>query len=170
MAFTADTYKELEAVVGSRNISDDIGVCESYRCIASQSSAHYGPYSHWTPCPKAVILPGTTEEVQKIVQICNKYGVQFKASSTFWSVMGYISSDCAVQLAMRRMRSIEIDPLNQIAHIEPYAIASSVQAEAMKYGLNLNIPGVGCSSSPAPGTSARSSTRPSRPGTRRTRG
>ena len=148
MAFTKETYKELEAVVGSRNISDDMGVRESYRCIASQSSAHYGPYSHWTPCPKAVIMPGSAEEVQKIAEICNKYGVQFKASSTFWSVMGYIGSDCAVQLDMRSMRSIEIDPVNQIATIEPYAIAAAVQAEAMKYGLNLNIPGVGCSSSP----------------------
>lgn len=34
-----------------------------------------------------------------------------------------------------------------LAIVEPYAIGAVVQAEAMKVGLNLNIPGVGCSSS-----------------------
>src|SRR5512133_673168 len=61
--------------------------------------------------------------------------------------MGYIGDDYAVQLDMRRMRSIEIDEKNMIAVVEPYAIAAVVQAEAMKVGLTLNIPGVGCSSS-----------------------
>lgn len=148
MAFTKEVYEELKAVVGARNVSDDIGIRESYRNVAAQSSAHYGPFAHWTPCPQAVVLPGSTEEVQEIARICNRNGIQFKASSTFYSTMGYIGSDCAIQLDMRRMRSIEIDSRNQIATVEPYAIAATVQAEAMKHGLNLNIPGVGCSSSP----------------------
>jgi len=110
-------------------------------------SAHYGPFDHWTPLPQAVILPATTDEVVNIVRLCNKYKIQFKASTTFYATMGYIGSDYAVQLDMRRMRSLEIDSKNQIAVVEPYAIAAVVQAEAMKVGLNLNIPGVGCSSS-----------------------
>ena len=39
------------------------------------------------------------------------------------------------------MRKIEIDEKNMIAIVEPYAIGAVIQAEAMKYGLNLNIPG-----------------------------
>jgi glycolate oxidase len=50
-------------------------------------------------------------------------------------------------LDMRRMKSIEIDVKNMTAIVEPFAIAATVQAEAMKVGLNVNIPGVGCSSS-----------------------
>jgi len=147
MALEAEIYQAFEDVVGKRNISQDKGVLESYRCIAAQSSAHYGPFEHKTPLPQAVILPGTTEEVQKIVQVCNKHMIQFKASTTFWSSMGFIGSDCAIQLDMRRMKGIEIDEKNMIAVIEPYAIGAVVQAEAMKVGLNLSIPGVGCSSS-----------------------
>ena len=61
--------------------------------------------------------------------------------------MGYIGSDFALQLDMRRMKSVKIDAKNMCAVVEPYAIAATVQAEAMKVGLNINIPGVGCSSS-----------------------
>ncbi len=147
MAFPKEIYKALEDIVGKRNISENMGVCETYRCIPSQSSAHYGPSEHWTPLPQAVVLPGSTEEVQNIVRVCNKYGIEFKASTTFWSTMGYIGGDFAIQIDLRRMKSVEIDAKNMIAIVEPYAIAATVQAEAMKVGLNLNIPGVGCSSS-----------------------
>jgi len=153
MALAREIYQALEDIVGKKNISEDIGVCESYRSIAAQTSAHYGPFDHWTPLPQAVILPGSTEEVQNVVRICNKYKIQFKAGSTFYATMAYIGSDYAVQLDMRRMAKIEIDSKNQCAIIEPYAIAAVVQAEAMKVGLNLNIPGVGCSSSTLASTS-----------------
>ncbi|WP_005038311.1 FAD-binding oxidoreductase [Holophaga foetida] len=147
MALTAEIYQAFEDVVGQRNISQDKGVLESYRCITSQSSAHYGPFDHKTPLPQAVIMPGSTEEVQKIIKLCNKYKIQFKASTTFWSAMGFIGSENAIQLDMRRMKGIEIDEKNMIAVVEPYAIGAVVQVEAMKVGLNCNIPGVGCSSS-----------------------
>lgn len=148
MALEREIYQALEDIVGKKNISEDIGICETYRGIAAQTSAHYGPYDHWTPLPQAVVLPGSTEEVSQIIRVCNKYKLRFKAASTFYSVMAYIGSDYAIQLDMRRMRSIEIDAKNQLALIEPYAIGAAVQAEAMKSGLTLHIPGSGCSCSP----------------------
>lgn len=147
MTLSREIYKKFEDVVGARYISEDPIVLESYRCAAAQSSAHYGPFDMRTPEPKAVILPGCTEEVQKIVRICNEYKIKFKASTTFWSVMGYIGDDYSVQLDMRRMRSIEIDAKNQIAIVEPYAIAATIQAEAMKHGLCCAVTGAGCSCS-----------------------
>ena len=147
MALSREAYRALEDIVGKRNISENIGVCETYRNIPAQSSAHYGPSEDWTPRPQAVVLPGSTEEVQNVVRICNKYGIEFKAGSTFWATMAHIGGDNAIQLDMRRMKSIEIDVDNMTAIVEPFAIAGTIQAEAMKVGLNLNIPGVGCSSS-----------------------
>ena len=152
MALSNEIYAAFEAVVGKRNISRDPAVCESYRCYAAQSSAHYGPYDHKTPMPAAVILPGSTEEVQNIVKLCNKYNIHFKASTTFWAAMGFIGDDNSIQLDMRRMDKLEIDERNQLAIIEPYAIGAVVQVEAMKRGLNLNMAGVGCSSSTLAGT------------------
>ena len=153
MALSREIYAAFEAVVGKNNISEDPGVLQTYRCVPAQSSAHYGPYDHITPMPQAVILPGSTEEVQGVVKLCNKYKIEFKPSTTFWSAHGYISSDYAVQLDMRRMKNFSIDAKNMVATIEPYVIGATLQAEAMKYGLTCNIPGVGCSSSTVASTS-----------------
>jgi hypothetical protein len=161
MALPKEVYKAFEDIVGARNISEDAGILETYRCIPAQSSAHYGPfYKQITPRSQAVLMPGTTEEVQNIVRLCNKYKLKFKAAGTFWSAMAYIGSDYAIQLDMRRMRSCEIDEKNQIAVIEPYIIGATLQAEAMKVGLTCNIPGVGCSSSVVASVSGWSGTGP----------
>ncbi|MDR1815868.1 MAG: FAD-binding oxidoreductase [Clostridiales Family XIII bacterium] len=153
MAMSKDFYRALEDIVGARNVSCDPAVTENYRCITAQSSAHYGPYATRTPKPLAVVLPGSTEEVQQIIKLCNKYKVEFKAASTFWAAMGYIGSDNAIQLDMIRMDQVEIDEKNMIATCEPFAIGGTVSVEAMKRGLNCNIAGVGCSSSTLAGSS-----------------
>lgn len=163
MPLNKEIYAAFEAVVGEDYISDDPGICETYRCAAAQSSAHYGPYNHRTPTPQAVLQPGNTKEVQGIIRLCNKYGIKYKASTTFWSAHGYIDSDNAIQLDMRRMKKFEIDPKNMIAVVEPYVIAATIQAEAMKYGLTCNIPGVGCSSSVLANTAGWGGPGPSSP-------
>jgi hypothetical protein len=147
MALSREIYAALEAVVGSRNISEDPGILETYRCAAAQSSAHYGPYDHRTPTPQAVLLPGSTKEVQGILRLCNQYKLKYKPSTTFWSAHGYIGDDYAIQIDMNRMGKLEIDPKNMIMTVEPWVNGATAQAEAMKYGLTCNIPGVGASSS-----------------------
>jgi glycolate oxidase len=153
MALEREIYKAFESIVGENNISDDPGILETYRCAAAQSSAHYGPYDHRTPMPQAAIMPGSTKEVQSVILLCNKYRIKYKASTTFWSAHGYIGSDDAVQIDMRRMKKFEIDAKNMIMTVEPYVIAASAHAEAIKVGLVCNIPGVGSSSSIVANTS-----------------
>ncbi len=142
-----DLFKALQDAVGERWVSEDPGICETYRCIAPQSSAHYGPYDQRTPMPQAVVIPGTVEEVQAVVRLLNKYKVKFKASTTFWSAHGYIGDDNAIQIDMRRFNDFSIDPKNMIITCGSQINHATAQAEAMKYGLTYNIPGVGCSSS-----------------------
>lgn len=154
MSFCQEAYKELEEIVGARNLSQDPAVRESYRCYTAQSSAHYGPYDTRTPMPAAVIMPGSTEEVQSIIKICNKYEIHFKAASTFWSAMGYIGDDDSLQVDMRRMKKIEIHEREGYMVVEPYAIGAVVQVEAMKRGCFVNMAGVGCSSSTLAGTAS----------------
>ena len=45
-------------------------------------------------------------------------------------------------------RILEIDEKNMFAVIEPYVIAATLQAEAMKVGLNCHMIGAGASCSP----------------------
>ncbi len=142
-----EIFKALQDAVGERWVSEDPGILETYRCVPPQSSAHYGPYDQRTPTPQAVVIPGTVEEVQAVIRICNKYGIVFKASSTFWSAHGYIGSDYGIQIDMRRFNEFKIDPKNMIFTCGSQINHATAQAEAMKYGLTYNIPGVGCSSS-----------------------
>src|ERR1035437_9995397 len=150
MALTKDVYQELEDIVGVENISDDPALLDTYIYPQNATSVHLGPFYHtYTPRGGAAMLPANVEEVQAIIKVCNKYQIKYKASSTFWGGIGYPSHDDAVQLDMRRMnRIVEIDTKNCFAVIEPYVIGATLQAEAMKYGLNTHIIGAGGSCSP----------------------
>ncbi|MEJ2102526.1 MAG: FAD-binding oxidoreductase [Desulfobacterales bacterium] len=150
MALSKEIYQTLEGIVGSEFISRDPALLDSYRYSLAQTSIHLGPYfDTYTPRGEAVLMPGSTEEVQAIVKLCNRYRIKFKASSTFWSAMGYPSYENTIQLDMRRMnRILEIDEKNMLAVIEPGVIGGTLQAEAMKRGLNTHLTGAGASCSP----------------------
>jgi hypothetical protein len=149
MALSREAYQALEDIVGPNNISEDPAVLDSYRYHLSHTAIHIGPYYRvYTPRGEAVLLPGSAAEVQAIVKLCNKYKIRYKASSTFWSAWGYPCEDNTIQLDMRRMdRILEIDKKNMFAVIEPHVIAATLQAEAMKLGLNTHIHGPGASCS-----------------------
>ena len=144
-----DAYRALEDIVGADNVSRDAAVLDTY---AFQWLAELvrPDQSHYMPRPAAVVLPASTEEVQAIVRLANKYGLKVKPHGTGWyHWSGPIKDeDATLQLDMRRMNAIvEIDEQNMYAVVEPYVIAAQLQAEILPLGLNLNIPGVGCSSS-----------------------
>ncbi len=156
MSLTDTQYKELETIVGKRNISRDPGVLDGYRYNLAHTAIHLGPhFDVLTPRGLAVLLPGNTEEVQKIVKWCNRNGIKYKPSSTFWSAQGYPCDDNTLVLDMRRMDKIlSIDAKNMIAVVEPGVIGATLQAEVMKVGLNCHIQGSGCSCSILAGATA----------------
>ena len=129
MADWKEIYREFEAIVGQDNVSDDPAVLDSYVTPMCQSQNHMGPdYGVSTPRGLAVLLPGSTEDVQAIARVCNKYRIKFKAASTFWTTRANICDDNAITLDMRRMdRIIEIDERNQFAVIEPYVTGATLQ-------------------------------------------
>ena len=146
---TDEAYRALEDIVGVANVSRDAAVLDTY---AFQWLAELvrPDQSHFMPRPAAVVLPGSTEEVQAIVRLANTYGLKVKPHGTGWYHWSapIKDSDATLQLDMRRMNAIvEIDEQNMYAVVEPYVIAAQLQAEVLTLGLNLNIPGVGCSSS-----------------------
>lgn len=156
MSITDKQYQEFEAIVSKRNISKDAAVLDGYRYNLAHTAIHLGPhFDVRTPRALAVLLPGSTEEVQKIVKLCNKRGIKYKASSTFWSAQGYPCDDNTIILDMRRMdKIIDIDVKNMVAIVEPGVIGATLQAEVMKLGLNCHIQGSGCSCSILAGAAA----------------
>jgi len=146
-----DMYKEMEDVLGPDNISQEPGVLDGYAWQPVLSLFK----TKWLNRPAAVVLPETTEEVQKIVKIINKHKMKFKAFSTGWAAWGGPSQEGVVQIDLVRMnRIIEIDEKNMYAVVEPYVCGSQLQAEAMKKGLNCHIIGAGPNCSPLASTTA----------------
>ena len=147
MAISREAYQALEDIVGMDNISEEPAVLDSY---AFQWLAEFRQHGNkFMPRAGAVVLPGSTEEVQAVVRTCNRYKLKCKAHSTGWGLYGAPITENAIQLDMRRMdRILEIDEKNMFAVIEPYVIGATLQAEAMKVGLNTHMIGAGASCSP----------------------
>ena len=152
MVLEKEIFKEFEKVVGVGNIDDGEVITDAYAYNWCMEMFNYMdgkeplPYS---PRPKAVILPSSTEEVQKIVKLCNKYKIQVKAQSTGLGPWNCVSSDNSIVLDLRRMNKIvKIDEKNLFCVVEPYVSGAQLQAEIMKYGLNCHMPGAGPQVSP----------------------
>ncbi len=148
MALGRDVYKALEDIVGMENISEEPAVLDAY-------ALHFGTKA-FTGKPfalryEAVLLPGSTEEVQAIVKACNQHRIKFKALSTGWGPMSAPESEGAIQLDLRRMNKIlEINEKAMYAVVEPYVVCAQLQAELMKRGLNCNIISAGSNTSALP--------------------
>ena len=151
MVFSREAYRALEDCVGPENISDDPVLCDTYAYQYLAELVRADHSNHFMPRPVAAIMPGSTEEVQAIVKVCNKYKIKVKPFSTGWYFYAAPQKDGVdtVNLDLRRMnRILELDEKNMFAVVEPYVICATLQAEAMKVGLNCTITGAGASTSP----------------------
>ncbi|MDD5666637.1 MAG: FAD-binding oxidoreductase [Actinomycetota bacterium] len=140
-----EAYQALRNAVGEENVSREPAVLDAY---AWQPFLNEDP-GLWTARPEAVVLPGSTQEVQAVVRACNRQGLKFKALCTGWGVHAGPTAEGVVQVDLRRMdRILEIDEKNMIAVVEPYVSGAQLQAEAMRRGLNTHLIGAGPVCSP----------------------
>ncbi len=151
MALSSDIYRVLEDIVGTENISEEMVIIDSYAFQWPAELIPTGHGDHFYIRPEAVVSPGSTEEVQGIVRVCNKYKIKFKAFSTGWGVYGTPASEGVIQIDLRRMnRILEINERNMYAVVEPYVIGARLQAELMRRGLKCHMvtAGANCSAFP----------------------
>jgi glycolate oxidase len=138
---TDEIYEELKGIVGGDNVTRMDTYAFQYIAEIVVGDSYMG-----RPC--AVVLPASTEEVQAIVRLCNREGIKYKAVSTGWGAYGASPEDGMLQIDLRRMnRILEIDTKNMYAVVEPYVVGTTLQAEAMKVGLNTHIVGAGANTS-----------------------
>jgi glycolate oxidase len=143
MALSRDAYRELEDIVGPENLSVELPEVEAYTAFGFGATGPE-PESRFFTRPEAVVLPGSTAEVQKIIRWCNRRGMKSKASSTGYGGFNAISSEGELFLDMRRMnRILELDEKNMYIVVEPYVCFAQIQAEAQKRGLNVHVIGAG---------------------------
>ncbi len=140
MALKRDQYTAFEDVLGPASISEDPVILDSYAWRSCQMAG----LDKFMPRFEAVVLPQNTGEVQSIVRLCNKFKLQFKASSTSWGVYCDPTGPGVIKIDLKRMnRIIEINERNMYAVVEPYVVSAQLQAELMKRGLNCNVNGAG---------------------------
>ena len=82
MAISKEIYRALEAIVGAEYISDDPVICEGYRSGPGGYENGLGYERVMTRVPGCVIMPRTTEEVQRIVKICYRNDIPYVPYST----------------------------------------------------------------------------------------
>src|SRR4030042_309587 len=116
-------YKALEDILGPENITEEPAILDSY---AWRSGMMAGT-TKFMPRFEIVTLPKDTEEVQAIVKLCNRFRIQYKASSTGWLYSDPGGPNC-IKLDMRRMdQIIEINEKSMYAVVEPYVVGAQLQ-------------------------------------------
>ncbi len=135
-------YDELVNILGPEHVSDDPAVLESY------SRDFYATGSLFRQRPEFVALPRSTEDVQQIIRLANRYKFPFSAfgSGFVFPLMG-ARKPYWCMIDPKRMDKIKIDEKNMYAIIEPYTTHAQLSAEAMKVGLYMGTPCAGSQSS-----------------------
>ena len=79
MALSKEIYAALAAIVGTNNISEDPAVLHSYAWMVGNDLTTKDRSGFLPILAEAILLPGSTEEVQAIVKACNRYQIKCKA-------------------------------------------------------------------------------------------
>ncbi|MEI6126798.1 MAG: FAD-binding oxidoreductase [Pseudomonadota bacterium] len=133
-----EVYKALEDIVGPEYISQDRATVECYSKfsvdIGGTLKKHAKDPSN---IPACIVLPGTTEEVQSIMRVCNRYRVKvIPFTNGMITFNGPPTPDPTVCVHVSRMNKVlEINEDTMTARLEAYADYAQLQAEAMKKGL-----------------------------------
>ncbi len=137
MELRPEVLKVFSDIVGEGNIAREDVILDTYtfNCLVDLCPGP-APGKYLPHRPAAVLLPGSTEEVQAIVKTCNFYKVKFKAHSTGYGGHSLPWQEGVVVLDLMRMnRILEIDEKNRYALVEPGCTWGQLTAEAIKSGL-----------------------------------
>jgi len=112
MALSASFVLETQGILGARHVISEPEQLRVYECD--------GLTGH-RAIPELVVLPGSTEDVQAVVQACNREGVPFVARGAGTGLSGGatpLAGGLVVSLA-RMNRILEIDLASQRIVVEP---------------------------------------------------
>lgn len=133
-----EVYKALEDIVGTGYISDDRSVVECYSKFSVDAGGTLKKHAKDpSNIPACIVLPGSTEEVQAIMRVCNRFKVPvIPFTNGMISFNGPTTPEPTICVHVSRMnRVLEIDEDNMTARLGAFADYAQVQAEAMKKGL-----------------------------------
>ncbi|MBN1626875.1 MAG: FAD-binding oxidoreductase, partial [Deltaproteobacteria bacterium] len=148
MAISNDILNVLESIVGPEYVSADPVICESYRSGPGGYENGTGYERVMTTIPGAVIMPRTTEEVQKIVKVCYRNNVPYVPYATgFYGPRSHPHVEDALLIDMKRMQDFFIDEKHFLIDVQPGVIYSPIQQECLDHGAYVVIGGGGAQAS-----------------------
>lgn len=117
----------LAAIVGPENLATSPEECA---CYAYDGTGQEFP-------PAAVAFPGSTEEISAIMRLASEYRLPVvpRGAGTGMSGGALAVAGGLVLACSRLNRIVEIDPINQVAVVEPGVITADLQAEVNRLGL-----------------------------------
>lgn len=120
--------KELERIVGKENVLTEVDSLENYS---------HDETPGFKNIPKAVVKPGTAEEISEIMKLANKYLIPVTPRGGGTGLSGgAVPCDKGLVVSLERMNRIkEIDTENMMAAVEPGVITGELVKEVRKYGL-----------------------------------
>ncbi len=132
-----EVYRALKNVVGEQWIHESRSVVETYSKLSIEGASFVKKHEKDPHVlPACVVLPASTDDVQAIVKICNRYSVPFVPFTNGQVFCNPTTQDPTLIIHFSRMnRIIKVDTQNMSATLEPYVDYAQLQAEAMKRGL-----------------------------------
>ncbi len=144
MTIPKGAFTVLESIVGPEHISDNPVICEGYRAGPGGYECGAGFEKMMPTIPACVIMPRTTEEVQKTVRVCTRYRIPYVPFSTgFMGPRSHPNVPGALLIDLKRMTDFQIDEKHLHATVGSGIIYSQLQEEAMKRGAYVLVGGGG---------------------------
>jgi len=151
MALTEIAVKALKDVLGDDNVSTDPVICQSYSRVQWTADGCVQRGQIGTQMrPNCVVMPSSTEEVQAVVKLANRYDYIFiprgsgMINSAFPNPTQAMAGKGVVIIDPKNMNKIlKVDADNMYMVIEPYVCFAACQAEAMKVGCSFPSPPAG---------------------------
>lgn len=151
MAFSEIAYKALQDVVGEENTTVNPVLCQSYSRVQWTADGCVQRDQLGTQMrPDCVVMPGSTEEVQAVVKLANRYKFPFiprgtgMINSAFPNPAQAKAKLGVIVIDPKRMDKIlKVDKNNMYMVIEPYVSFAACQAEVMKVGCSIPTPPAG---------------------------
>ena len=126
MSLAAPVVEELRRIVGRESVIDSANDLRIFERDASIEGA----------LPDAVVLASTTAEVAGVIKVAAKHHIPVVPRGAGTGLSGgAVTIHGGIALQVTRMRRIEIDPVAQIALVEPGVVNQELSLVAASHGL-----------------------------------
>ncbi len=129
MTFPPQVIKAITAIVGRSRVHQAASELDTYASDGLPTRRSR---------PGAVVLPGSRDEVVKVVQVLSHHRIPFVARGAGTGLSGgALANRDAVSIVLTRLnRILEIDPASRLAVVEPGVVNVRLSEAAAPYGLH----------------------------------